>query len=365
MKIIPYKLVVLLLLIPVISFASDHRGRYKKVKKVSKTYHVSADNTLNINNKFGNVDITTWEENTIQIDVKITVSGNDEEALTEQLKKINITFNQEGNQVFASTHIGKKKSNSFFSNWLGWTSNSNSNFQIDYQVKMPISNNLDITNDYGTIVLNELNGKSKINCDYGKIIIGNLNNKNNKINIDYTTNSNFDFVNEAHINADFSKFTIEKGNMIKVQADYTTSNYGEIKELEYDCDYGNINIDSVENIYGNSSYTTIKIGDLSNSANINSKFSGVKIRKILKGFKNIIIKSGYTNVKVGIDGETSAKLTLDARYGNISYDGELFNFNKILEKTSLKTYNGYFNEKNSQSTIKISTEYGGIKLYQK
>ena len=47
--------------------------------------------------------------------------------------------------------------------------------KINYTIKMPVNNSLNLNNDYGAINLNKLDGKATINCDYGKLIIGELN----------------------------------------------------------------------------------------------------------------------------------------------------------------------------------------------
>ncbi len=69
--------------------------------------------------------------------------------------------------------------------WSFWGKSKNTSYKINYTVKMPKSNNVKVNNDYGNILLNEIDGSANINCDYGKITLGDLNNSNNKINIDY------------------------------------------------------------------------------------------------------------------------------------------------------------------------------------
>ena len=158
MKLIPYKIAFLLVFIPLLSFSNGPlRGKFKKTKEVSKTFNATNNTTLNIKNKYGNVDITTWNKNSIEIKVTITVSGNDEDVVETKLDKIRIGFDDNEGQIFATTKVGKSKSKSWFnSNWFSWTTSENINYQIDYQVKMPIENDLNIANDYGSIILDEL-----------------------------------------------------------------------------------------------------------------------------------------------------------------------------------------------------------------
>lgn len=78
MKAIFKKTLLLFLLIPFVSFASINiKPKHEKTKTIKKEYAVIKNATVNIENKYGNIDITTWNENRVEITVKITVKGND------------------------------------------------------------------------------------------------------------------------------------------------------------------------------------------------------------------------------------------------------------------------------------------------
>ena len=74
-----YKLLLVFLLMPLVIFASDKKGKHTKTKSFNKEYKVDGDNTVKISNKYGNIDITTWSENRVVIEVVVTTNGNDEE----------------------------------------------------------------------------------------------------------------------------------------------------------------------------------------------------------------------------------------------------------------------------------------------
>ena len=81
MRTILFKLFFLVALSPTIAFCTnrdlpdDFRGRHTKEKKLSKQYNVSADAVLKINNSYGNIDIKTWDQNRVSIEVIIKTNG--------------------------------------------------------------------------------------------------------------------------------------------------------------------------------------------------------------------------------------------------------------------------------------------------
>ena len=63
---------------------------------------------------------------------------------------------------------------------------------------MPLTNNANLNNDYGSIRLDELEGNANINCDYGKITVGDLKG-NSSINLDYCSSSTVDSMKDGNV----------------------------------------------------------------------------------------------------------------------------------------------------------------------
>ena len=353
-----YKILLICLLIPMIGNANPHpkKGKYEKSKTINKEFNVNADALLKINNKYGNVDVVSWNENRVVIDVKITVSGNNEDKVMSRLEQINVHFEGSSSLVSAKTVIEKSSSN-----WFG--SNNNMNYQIDYKVKMPTTNDANLVNDYGTISLNELKGKADINCDYGKILIGSLYHDDNSINIDYTSNSVIEFMKSGNINADYSKLRVEKAKSIDLNADYTTTVFENIENLDFNCDYGKIEVENGNVIIGNGDYLTMRFGTIYKKIRIDSDYGGIRINKLMKDFDSVYINSDYTGIKIGLDSNAAFNFIAKMSYGGFSYDGDNINYIKKVVKSSSKYYEGYVNKENSGSKIEISSDYGSVKLF--
>ena len=163
----------------------------------------------------------------------------------------------------------------------GWLkSNNQINYQIDYKIKMPITNNVQLYNDYGTISLFELNGKADINCDYGKILIGSLFHTDNRIDINYTTDSEIDLMNGGSINADYSKISVAKAKHITLNADYSQAVFEHIEDLEFNCDYGKIEVGNGNNISGYGDYLTMRFGNVYKKLEVNADYGGYQSRTI-------------------------------------------------------------------------------------
>ena len=353
------KIVFFLSIIPLIGFASTNpgKGKYEKSKKINKEYSVNADALLDINNKYGNVDVVSWKENRVVIDVEIIVSGNNEKKVIEKLAEITVDFENSTSKVSARTVFGKK------SGWSSGNKNSNISFEVNYKVKMPVTNQADLKNDYGSITLNELKVKATINCDYGKIVIGSLYHTNNDINIDYTSNSTIELMNGGNINADYSGLTVEKAKAIDLNADYTSTTFENVEDLNFNCDYGNVKVGQGNNIIGNGDYLSMEFGTVYKNLKIESDYGNIKVKQLMKGFESVEINTDYTSTKIGLDPSASFNFMMNLSYAGFSYDGDNINYTKKIEKNTSKHYEGHINGENSSSNIEISSDYGGVKFY--
>ena len=140
------KTLLFLLLLPTLAIATDGKmkGKYTKEKTVKKEFNVNSGAGLNVNNSYGNIDIVTWTENRTVIEVTIKTNGDNEEKVIERLKEINIELNGNASLVNAETIFNEKKSG-----WSWWGSNTKSNVsvEVNYSIKLPITNTVDLNND--------------------------------------------------------------------------------------------------------------------------------------------------------------------------------------------------------------------------
>jgi len=354
-----HKILCILLMLPAISFATDiEKGKYEKSKSIKKEYAVNSDALLRIDNRYGNVDVTSWDKNQVVIEVKITVSGNNEDKVIERLRMIDVRFNGSNSEVSAKTVINKSSNN-----WSWWGKKSNVHYQIDYKIKVPITNSARLNNDYGNIYLNELKGDASINCDYGKIEIGDLYSTNNNINIDYCSSSTISTMNGGSIDADYSKFTVEDAGIIRLNADYTTSVFEKLKDLNYNCDYGSLKANSARSIVGNGDYLTTRLGKISKKVSITSDYGSLRIEDLKEGFESVTVSGDYCGIKIGTP-DAPFNFVLKLSYGSFKRGDMGYDFTKQIVKSSSKYYEGNYKKGSARSKISIDSEYGSVTFYE-
>ena len=358
MKIQLFKYTTLfLLMLPMVILAKDEKlkGKHTKEKTIKKEYDVNLDALLKVRNSYGNLTITSWNENRILIEVHIKTNGNNEEKVQRKLDGISVDFEASRSMVSARTIFNTNKSS-----W-GWSwGNSNKvNMQINYTIKLPIKNSVHLNNDYGNIILDRVDGHAKINCDYGRLEIGELRGRNNQLNFDYTSKSTIGFIQSGTINADYSGFTIEKAGDLIIKADYTNSTVHKMGNLQFSSDYGNIEIGEAKNVQGNGDYISVKLGILHGNVDLTSDYGSIKIREMAEDAGNLRIRSDYTGVKIGYDPQYHFDFVIKTSYAGVSGKDD-FEINISEVKNTSKYFKGHYGSSNSGNSVHITSEYGGV-----
>ncbi|MBT8239518.1 MAG: hypothetical protein KJN65_12795 [Croceitalea sp.] len=363
MKTLLFKYIRLsLLLVPFALLASTGdgggmNGKYTKEKTINKDFNVNADALFKVKNSYGNLNISSWNENRVVIEVQIKANGNNEQKVLDRLNEIDVDFENSSSVVSAITRFGKRDNN-----WSwNWGKNNNISVQVNYTIKLPIKNSVHLNNDYGNIYLDRIDGHAKINCDYGKMEIGELRGRNNELRFDYTSRSSFEYINSAEIIADYSGFTIEKAGDLTVKADYTNAVINKMGDLNYTSDYGSMEVGSLNSVSGVGDYIGIKLGTVNGDVSLTSDYGSIKIAEMAAGAGDVSIRSDYTGVRVGYHPNYYFDFEITTEYAGVSGKDDL-TINISKEKSSQKYYKGYHGKENSGNSVSITSDYGGVTL---
>lgn len=354
-----YKTALILLLIPSIVLGSNSgnwKGKYTKEKTVKKEFTVNKDALLKVDNSYGNIDVVTYDGNTISIEVNIKTNSNNEEKAQKKLDDITVEFKGSSSMVEAKTKFGKNSSS-----WWNWGNNNNVNMEINYIIKMPITNNVDLNNDYGSINLDKLEGRATINCDYGQITTKELMADNNSLNFDYTNNCYFEYIKSGKINADYSGYTVGKTKNLQVVADYTKSTIEVAENVDYNCDYGSIHIEKANNVTGDGDYLSTRMGDIYKNVNIKADYGSIEIKQMASNAGNVNIESDYAGITIGYSSGYNFNFEIDLEHASLR-DKDGLEMSKQRVESTKKYYAGYHGNANSGNLIKINSDYGSISL---
>lgn len=350
----------ILLLLPLLLLSSTLTGQ-EVTKELHKEYTAGANTTLQINNKYGDVFIDSWDRNEVVIDVKITVELPNSDKARELIQYINVEFAQNGDVISAKTVIDNKF------NFRGW--GGPKRFSINYNVKMPVDASLALLNRYGNADIDELRGHADIDVKYGNFKAGRLTRGNekplNRINIAYGKGS----VSEAGwldvVLRYAGETKIEKSQALLLDSKYSKLVLNEASSLVGESRYDNLNIDKINNLVLDIGYTDVKTGTVAKRLECNGSYGSFTVNYIPSDFESIKIETKYMGINLGIDEKASYNLAARISYGSLKYNEDNFvNKRRIIENTSQEVGGVMGKDNNPDATVYVSSSYGNVRLYR-
>jgi hypothetical protein len=329
-------------------------------KEFHKEYTAGANTTLEINNKYGDIVIQSWDKDQIVIDVKVTVEMPNRDKAEKLLGYIDVQFNEGDNRISAKTVIDDKF------NFTGWGFNSKK-FSIDYNIKMPASTALSLVNRYGNTDIDQLTGLVDLDIKYGDLTAGKLTRGNlkplNSLNLAYGKGS----IDEAEwfdLNLRYvGNMDISISKAILYDGRYSKLSLGETSSLVGDSKYDNIRIDKINNLVLENGYSEVKIGTLTKKLNYSGSYGSFSIEDVPEGFESIDVETHYMGVKLGISGSANYKLDAKVSYGGLNYDEENFrNQRRNIENNSKEIEGVVGKEESPSATVKVVASYGSVRL---
>jgi hypothetical protein len=287
------------LLAPVLSKAGKgDNDNIEKKRTISKTYNVGADDKLSIENSFGNITVTTWNKDVIQVDIEIGVRATSDEKAQQMLDQISVSDHQGGKEISFKTDIGHmsgKKGNN--------DNGDGRKFYVDYKVSMPAKNPLTIENSFGKINIPDFLGTANLTSKFGELTTGKISNaklihvefgkadigKLNDANVILKFNSNSQL---AGISGN-SKVDVQFCSKVNITVDNS------VKDLSLFQSYSTINLYTPENLSAEFNVYT-NFGSFKNKTGFNIEETGEDESSGPKFDKNYLGKAGSGNAKIKI-----------------------------------------------------------------
>jgi len=319
-------------------------------KVIKKEFTVNPDAQLTIDNSFGKVHCNNWDKNIVQIEVTITIEASGEKEAGKLFDRINVDITGSSTQVDAKTTI---EEGGFF---------NNKGHRIDYIINMPTSINLDLSNKFGDIYINELGGKGRLNLGYGKMEAGKFLNSDNFIDIKFG-NANIKSIKGAVINLKYSQMDLGYAGSLRLDSKYSDLDADKIISLVMNFEGGKLNLEEGSVIDSKSKFSDLNISRLGQSLTLDIQYGNCDVDEMPAEFTSISVKNKYGDVDIGLP--STASYTLDAilKFCDLDFPESNANISERMITNTSKSYKAIIGkEATPVSKVFIRSEFGNISL---
>ncbi len=334
--------------------------------KHNRVFYVSPSATLEISNKYGNIHISTWEEDSVSIDINFFISEKNE----SKFKKIkdNVDFKISGNSAYlsAETVFGSKYS-SFFKNIKEATnllSSGNNNSRIDYFVKVPGYINLKINNRYGNIFIPDFHGNINAQLSNGDFQARKITGSN-ILNLEFG-NVLIEQLEQSTINLNFSEATITKAGQIDLTSKTSNVTIKECNLIKLKSKRDEYSIDKIAYLFGDTYFSKLSVLQLNTEFNMVVKYGELKHLGINPAFKLVRINSEYANCTLLLDNPVAYKSVIKGTKSEIEIaDAIKSPVTNWKEQINIEPVAFYYLENKAKEKVQINITDATLKLNHK
>ncbi|MCG8475428.1 MAG: hypothetical protein MI784_08145 [Cytophagales bacterium] len=326
----------------------------QEVKTIRNSYQIKPNTLIEISNRYGDVVVTPWEKNQLDIKVEIKVKGKNEQRTKTLFDRINIRIDDDnpGSNISYTTDIDNINGR------------RNEKIEVNYYLRMPEAARLNLKNKYGSSFLGTLKGEVSLDLAYQGLVKIDALLGDNELNFRYSDNIKINEIENADkFRVSYSKIKIGKAKDINLEIRYSEAKIDRTDALNLTARYSELNLMKAKTIQGSFGYSGIEIERLTQKLEMSGSYGGdFEIEHVSQSVNMIDLRVSYTNVEIGIDPGLNADFSAKTSHGNISYDKSLVNCNYIENQRSTKTYKGKIGS-GKQGSMRITNRYANIDVH--
>ncbi len=339
-------------------------------KTINREFSTSADGTTALYNKYGSVNVKTWDKNSVKIDVTIVVNAKSQREADVTFQNINVNFISTWGYAKAETMIAEGM-NYGNDNW--WPKKTCSDdFKINYEVWMPVTNQLDLKNKFGNAWVAALKGKLiaeikygdlraeaisndvDLNIGYGKAWFARMNNLSGQA---CYAELNITEARDIQLDTRYSETRVDKANNLRITSKYDDFDFGNIEELRLQTKYANLRSNNIRTAFITAQYSDMDFITVREGVDADMFHGTLGINALSRNFTNVNVVGKYAGVTVAV--ERGAVYRFDAEVDFA--DAHVPNAATVKNRSDSgdrETVKGYLGTESAKGLVKARLTYG-------
>jgi len=367
-----YKLAILIgVLFSVASFASEPVFKEELKREIKKSFSVSDDILLGVQNKYGDINIATWDRNEVDVLVQIKVKSNGSDKAKTFFDNINIDFSESSSRLGMKTVYPDQESNSWWGSW--WSNGNNLKYEVNYTINAPhgistklinkygnviqesIGGSCDVINKYGDIHLHNIGEDLDLDLGYGKTIIGKV--ADVKMIVKYSS-IKLQGCDNISLDSKYSDFKFGQCGIMKIDSKYDDFEIEEAEEISNVGKYDDFEIGRVGKFKIDTKYTDIRINYLKQTFLFDGKYGTISINNT-GPLERVDIETKYTDVEIGVKADFNLNFYGDNTSLKVAKPYDKLQKQKDGNEVRAQAHRG---SKSSGADINIDMGYGSFRL---
>lgn len=358
---------VLLLVQPLAAFANGPRQEFSRT--YNREFSTIANGMTAVYNKYGTVNVKTWDKNTVKIDVTILVNAKDKREADKTFDRVQVNFANAAGYVKAETMIGARS---------GWWIEDNTcqDFKVNYEVWMPSGNQLDLKNRCGNSYVAAMTGKltaeikygdlrtetigndADLNISYGKAYLARVNNLYGQV---LYGKLNVGEAGDVQFDSKYSELNIERAGNVRLTSKNDDLAFGSLEDLRLQTKYSDLKLQKAHAAYFTTQYTDVRIANVGMAIDADMSYGSLKIESLGRNFNGVNIIGKYTDVTIAAERGAVFRFDAEGNYTPLQTPSGA-TIRHRNDEGSREKVQGFVGDANARGVVKARLVYGDFVL---
>ena len=302
-----FKLSILLLAFFCIQQFADAQSLMKTRTEVY-SFKVKPDCYVQLTNKYGNIHINTWSNDSVKVEVSVIARASSEEKLENIQKYIDFGFTSSLSHVVGRT-IFNDYTGSIWSDFARLATSvlsSGNTVEINYMVFIPDNANIKLDNKFGNVYITSHKARFDLKLSNGDLKAQNLTGES-EIQIDFGS-ANISQLNRARLQLNYVELYVASAGSLSVNSKLSKLNIDQVETLDIFSRRDRIRISDIEDISGDAAFTYMTIRNLNHFMKLNTSYGEIRLDQFSGVGTKISVFSEYTDVSLNFSRENSCHL---------------------------------------------------------
>ena len=344
-------------------------------KTITKEFSIDSDALIEFDTRHGNVNIKEGDSNKVSFVVTISTDAEDQDQADDIFSGINIDFDDSSSNV--SVTIDVEHNGNWSGGWLskifGGGESNRLSYQIDIDVQLPRSVELDIEHSFGDVIIPEMDNKVEVDIRHGSGKFSSINAdaiigiRHGKIRMKGAHNLDIEchhsdfygtIVGDVDIDISHSDLELDEANEVDIDGSHSDFVFGKVHTLLSDGGFTDFEIDELQNADFDTNFGDIEIGLLGVEGNFDMQHGSVDIDNVSASAQNLDFDVQHTSVY--LDLKQDFELDFDGQFAKPKISEEL-NYTKIDKSSNTYRYIGTSGP-DPKLHIEVEIQFGSFKI---
>ncbi len=334
----------------------------EKTKEIIESYTVTSTQKIEVDTKFGELKINTWDKNEVAVHVTIKVKDGNEKRAQEILDRIEIDITQTSNKLLIATNISGNDDE------IKIKTSKGGYLEINYELTVPMRNQLSVTNSFGAFILDKMMANIKVDMKFGAATIGELNGDQNDLSFEFCDPVVINRFYKGKVKLKFAKLELLRSEDLTLTSEMSGSKIEKITKGNFYLKFGSLDLNEVKELKLESQMSTVNIESLHGSGFIKNKYGTLSIANVLPSATSLTVNGEFSPIKINLNNRGSYEVVAEAKMSGLKLpSGSVMNEQEVNEDSpaiqTTNNFNGRIGrDAEKQTKLRITSSFGDVKL---